>query len=487
MKNDIKEALNHRLSSVNLSEEKTTQILRAMRNTQQPKPTKKWKIALPAAAALVIIPLAFIILSAIGNGEAEPVMVSTPSVSSPSPSSDDPPTEPTDSFPINERKIIRSYAVDLSAMHAGLTGDSSEMLGMHIPYRQGEVMYSDALRAAMRDEANEDAWFSVWVLIQAKDYEVLNPYYNYDAYQYGGRTMSEIQEAHSELLGQIHAWKTAKFAELFGASEGALNYDKWSGSDEAAEMEAVWDAEFKASWSQNHAGEVYPIDLYGLAMDKWNQDVYEVEKGYREKMLAALEARGYAFSEVTEHGVYAAVLGREQLEQLPLFDEVEAFSVLFEDEKNCSFEGNVLGVTIDYRVLLRDFYFPEMDDDDVMEIALYPVLYSGEQLALEFAVAYPVEHGIIEGGFDPDTYNPEAEKDAYIVRDAFFAEKQREIMMRVLDKYGVAQEDVIEAGEDGGWCRIRAAKADIARMIEDASIRDFSIPGVFGDEMNSEY
>ena len=381
--------------------------------------------------------------------------------------------QPQSSETESTREKINAFQIPFDIDTADLkpvdpTGETTG-LSPYIPFDKNRILFSDALAAAMEAYKGEDVSYEVWAYIDM-GLEEIEKAFLADAYVFEGETITVWEQKYLDFANAMDAWKREKYLTIFG--EDAIPFDDWSHADrEAMIAETSWDVEYKMQWKADNNQAVNPEEQYGRAKEQWTMDRETALLQNTSKVLDSLKQIGYVFSAVkNEQNLYAASLTGAQLEKLPMDMGVDSYALLFENEKNCSFSGLYLGVTMDYGMLLTELILPEMSDEDVMELTILVRGYVNEDIMAAFKEAHPEEHALAVAVYPEDA---QKQKDALALLDDFIAGMIREKVEALLELYELAGDDVILIY--GNYCRVRVDKATILRFLEDDNIRSVNV------------
>lgn len=170
-------------------------------------------------------------------------------------------------------------------------------------------------------------------------------------------------------------WKRDKWIEAFGPENGSSNFDKWSGSnEESIQLESIWDSEYQSDWETKHPDEIYPISGNQMAEEALSDEIAVALEILYSNVLEEMDDLGYSLSIVPDENLlYESILSKEQLINLPEIDHIRSYSILFSDEKNCSFNGKYVSETItgigQTRIRLAE-YITTMSEEDTVVISI---------------------------------------------------------------------------------------------------------------------
>lgn len=329
MKDRLKQTLDSRLSAVIMTDALKGRVLNSVRKQKtiawRGLRMFKWRYAVLAAAVCAAAAFAFFtIFPVLKNADNDDLALKSPALSAV-------PPETTE-----EIKIVSAYAIGQNENTQQYMGqDDGYSSTLDIPYSiDGSPLYSDALKAALGDPENDGALFDVWIRLVYYIHEISN--IDGDTYVYKGLTLDEWHDEYITTLRAREEYKRQKHSKL----KNVDNFDKWSGgSEEARRLEAQWDAEWEAMWLEEHPGRPYPMTALREAEAEARAALDAAEKAFIASELERLGSAGITLTKVPGENLYAARLTKEQALALPVSSDIKGYSMLFADEKDCTFNG----------------------------------------------------------------------------------------------------------------------------------------------------
>lgn len=214
------------------------------------------------------------------------------------------------------------------------TSNVQNQISNHIPYRDGEPMFSDALKAALNDPAKDNTIFNVWICFNYDIGKISG--LNYAKYVYEGLT---IPQWHDEYIPTIRSLDKYK-RELHSKLKNVEPFDKWSGlNEENIKLEAEWDAAYEDLWREEHPGKLYPIAAYNKAREMFDEAIKSADETFISNEIARLKTMGITLSIVPNERIYAAALTKEQVLALPVNDNIKGYTMVLAHESKITFDG----------------------------------------------------------------------------------------------------------------------------------------------------